>query len=160
MLLHSKSARALRNRLVNILTIRQQPASTNRPILEVSDEIQNAVQTHKPVVALESTIYTHGKWSPTLILVARLTSFHSGFPYPENVKLATDLESLVRKYGALPATIGVLNGVARVGFTSAELEELASSAGKPHTKKLSRRDLGYICGLVILQSPVVFETAI
>ena len=88
----------------------------------------------------------------------RLTSFYPGFPYPENAQLASDLESLVRRYGAVPATIGVLNGVARVGFTSAELDELTASAGNPDTKKLSRRDLGYICGLVILQSPIVFGT--
>ena len=62
--------------------------------------------------------------------------------------LAKELESLVRQNGAVPATIGVLNGIARVGFTSEGLEELTAAAGKPETKKLSRRDLGYICGLV------------
>lgn len=79
----------------------------------------------------------------------RLTSSYAGFPYPENIKLATDLESLVRKYGAIPATIGVLNGIARVGITPAELNELTASAGNQGTRKLSRRDLAYICGLVI-----------
>lgn len=79
----------------------------------------------------------------------RLTSSCAGFPFPENVKLAADLESLVRKYGAIPATIGVLNGVARVGMTPTELNELTASAGKEGTRKLSRRDLAYICGLVI-----------
>lgn len=71
-----------------------------------------------------------------------------GYPYPLNVTLAKDLENLVRQHGAIPATIGVLNGIAQVGFTSKDLEELAAAAGKPETKKLSRRDLGYICGLV------------
>lgn len=54
----------------------------------------------------------------------------------------------MRQNGAIPATIGVLNGIARVGFTSGELDELTAAAGKPETRKLSRRDLGYICGLV------------
>lgn len=74
-----------------------------------------------------------------------------GFPYPENVALAAQLESLVRVHGGVPATIGVLNGVARVGLTPDELIELASSAGKPDTLKISRRDLGYICGLVMIR---------
>lgn len=72
----------------------------------------------------------------------------SGFPHPQNIALAKDLETLVRQNGAIPATIGVLNGTACVGFTSEGLEELTAAAGKPETKKLSRRDLGYICGLV------------
>lgn len=71
-----------------------------------------------------------------------------GYPYPLNITLAKDLEKLVRQNGAIPATIGVLNGIAQVGFTSEDLEELTAAAGKPETKKLSRRDLGYICGLV------------
>lgn len=74
-----------------------------------------------------------------------------GFPYPENVALASFLESIVRVNGGIPATIGVLNGVAKVGFETDELLELTASAGKPETKKLSRRDLGYICGLVLLR---------
>lgn len=88
----------------------------------------------------------------------RLTSSYAGFPYPENVKLAADLESLVRKHGAIPATIGVLNGVARVGITTAELNELTASAGKHDTRKLSRRDLAYICGLVIPCFTIVFNS--
>lgn len=74
-----------------------------------------------------------------------------GFPYPENVALASHLESVVRVNGGVPATIGVLNGVAKVGFEAEELIELTASAGKPETRKLSRRDLGYICGLVLLR---------
>lgn len=58
----------------------------------------------------------------------------------------------MRKNGAIPATIGVLNGIARVGFMPKELTELAMSAGRADTMKLSRRDLGYICGLVRLQN--------
>ncbi|KAI4162364.1 MAG: hypothetical protein LQ342_004079 [Letrouitia transgressa] len=70
-----------------------------------------------------------------------------GFPYPENTALASRLESLVRTNGGIPATIGVLHGIARIGLDPEELIELTASAGKPETKKLSRRDLGYILGL-------------
>ena len=71
-----------------------------------------------------------------------------GFPYPQNTALASHLESVVRLNGGIPATIGVLNGVARVGFTAEEIIELTASASLSNTKKVSRRDLGYICGLV------------
>ncbi|KAI9926659.1 hypothetical protein ASPWEDRAFT_73052 [Aspergillus wentii DTO 134E9] len=97
--------------------------------LKVSEEVRDAVATGKPVVALESTIYTHG------------------FPYPESVALASLLESVVRSNGGVPATIGILDGVARVGLNTEELIELASTAEKKNALKVSRRDLGYICGL-------------
>lgn len=71
-----------------------------------------------------------------------------GFPYPESIALASLLESVVRANGGIPATIGVLNGVARVGMDAEELIELASTAEKKNALKVSRRDLGYICGLV------------
>ncbi|OJZ88889.1 hypothetical protein ASPFODRAFT_78453 [Aspergillus luchuensis CBS 106.47] len=98
-------------------------------LFKVSEEVRDAVATGKPVVALESTIYTHG------------------FPYPESVALAELLESVVRSNGAVPATIGILNGEARVGLSPEELVELASTAEKKDALKVSRRDLGYICGL-------------
>ena len=98
--------------------------------LKLSDEVEAAIQSNMPIVALETTIYTHG------------------FPYPDNVALALNLESVVRRNGAIPATIGILNGVAHVGFSSEEMTTLASSAGKPETMKVSRRDLPYILGMV------------
>ncbi|KAF1963533.1 hypothetical protein CC80DRAFT_433185 [Byssothecium circinans] len=102
---------------------------TNNGFFRVSEEVREALHSNKPVVALETTIYTHG------------------FPYPENVALASLLESIVRVNGGVPATIGILDGVARVGMDAEELIRLTSSAGKPTTLKLSRRDLGYVCGL-------------
>ncbi|KAK0108820.1 hypothetical protein ONS96_002662 [Cadophora gregata f. sp. sojae] len=96
---------------------------------KVSDEVKHALSNNKPVVALESTIYTHG------------------FPYPDNVALALGLEEIVRRNGAVPATIGILHGVARIGLNENEITELASSAGKPETMKVSRRDLPYILGM-------------
>lgn len=71
-----------------------------------------------------------------------------GFPYPDNIALASRLESVVRVNGGVPATIGVINGVARVGLEAEELIELTSAAEKKTALKVSRRDLGYICGLV------------
>lgn len=72
-----------------------------------------------------------------------------GFPRPDNTALATHLESVVRANGGIPATIGVLGGIARVGLSAEELIELTASAGKSTTMKVSRRDLPYILGSVI-----------
>ncbi|KAF5864397.1 hypothetical protein ETB97_007734 [Aspergillus alliaceus] len=69
------------------------------------------------------------------------------FPYPESVALASLLETVVRANGGIPATIGILNGVAKVGLSAEELIELASTAESKNALKVSRRDLGYICGL-------------
>ncbi|KAF4540910.1 hypothetical protein BFW01_g5500 [Lasiodiplodia theobromae] len=103
-------------------------------VLQVSDEVREALHGSKkrPVVALETTIYTHG------------------FPYPDNVALASHLESIVRTMGGVPATIGILDGVARVGLDPEELIRIAASAGKEGTMKISRRDLAYSCGLRLL----------
>jgi pseudouridine-5'-phosphate glycosidase len=114
--------------------------------LNVSEEIQDAVAAGKPVIALESTIYTHGTYFPTR-LDSPANSF-TGFPYPDNVVLASLLESLVRTNGGVPATIAVFNGVARIGLEPEELIELASTAKTKSALKVSRRDLGYICGRV------------
>lgn len=100
------------------------------PVFKVSSEVAGALRSNAPIVALETTIYTHG------------------FPYPDNFALALDLEEIVRANGAIPATIGVVGGVARVGLTEEEIKTLASGAGKPETMKVSRRDLPYILGMV------------
>ena len=81
-----------------------------------------------------------------------LSDSPSGFSHPENIALASRLELLVRTNGGIPATIGVLNGIAKVGFAADELVELLESPGRSDTKKLSRRDLAYICGLVMFTS--------
>ncbi|XMA20659.1 hypothetical protein WAI453_013450 [Rhynchosporium graminicola] len=102
--------------------------SPDSRVLQLASEVSTALGSNQPVVALESTIYTHG------------------FPYPANVDLALGLEEIVRSNGAVPATIGILKGKARIGMTKEEVIELASSAGKPDTMKVSRRDLPYILG--------------
>ncbi|QKX58909.1 uncharacterized protein TRUGW13939_06037 [Talaromyces rugulosus] len=109
--------------------ISQQASSfANSKFFRVSEEVRDALATGKPVVALETTIYTHG------------------FPYPDNVALASQLESIVRVNGGVPATITVFNGIARVGLSAEEMIELAATAQTKSALKVSRRDLGYLCG--------------
>ncbi|KAF2722296.1 hypothetical protein K431DRAFT_293462 [Polychaeton citri CBS 116435] len=105
--------------------------ASNSSIFSISEEVQQAIQERRPVVALETTIYTHG------------------FPYPDNLALASSLESLVRANGGVPATIGILEGRARVGLDTEELMRLVSSVktDKPNLLKISRRDLGFSLGL-------------
>lgn len=88
--------------------------------LVVSERVRNAIRDRAPVVALESTIITHG------------------LPRPENLQAALDFERTVAEGGAVPATIGVLDGVVRVGLEKGELERLA---GSDAARKLSARDL-------------------
>ncbi|KAF7197473.1 Pseudouridine-5'-phosphate glycosidase [Pseudocercospora fuligena] len=113
----------------NIRRLQHRSIASNSRYFQVSEEVRQAISEKKPVVALESTIYTHG------------------FPYPENLALASRLESLVRINGAVPATIGILEGVARVGLGADELMRLISEPGSPDLLKVSRRDLGFVLGL-------------
>ena len=89
--------------------------------LDVHPEVAEALRQKAPIVALESTIITHG------------------MPYPQNVETARALEAIVRAEGATPATIALLDGRIKVGLQSEELEGL----GKAGTavQKCSRRDL-------------------
>ncbi|MEU3222755.1 pseudouridine-5'-phosphate glycosidase [Streptomyces sp. NPDC006976] len=86
----------------------------------LSAEVRDALAAHRPVVALESTIIAHG------------------LPRPRNLRVAEELEELVRSAGAVPATIAVLDGRARVGLDKAELERVAED---PAMRKLGHRDL-------------------
>jgi pseudouridine-5'-phosphate glycosidase len=88
--------------------------------LEVGTDVGEALQSGAPVVALESTLISHG------------------LPRPQNLEVAREAESTVRAEGAVPATIGVVDGVARVGLDGTELELIATAEGIP---KLSARDL-------------------
>ncbi|WP_237477000.1 pseudouridine-5'-phosphate glycosidase [Lichenibacterium dinghuense] len=90
--------------------------------LDLSPEVRAALGRGAPVVALESTIVTHG------------------MPYPDNVSTARAVEAAVRKGGAVPATIAVLGGRIRVGLSEDELEALGRGSG---AMKLSRADLAY-----------------
>ncbi|WP_337191631.1 pseudouridine-5'-phosphate glycosidase [Nocardioides flavescens] len=92
----------------------------SHPMLQVTDEVATALADGAPVVALESTIISHG------------------MPYPQNVEMATEVEGIVRAGGAVPATIAVLGGVPRIGLSTDDLELLASD---PDVAKVSVRDL-------------------
>lgn len=88
--------------------------------LIISREINRALDLSLPIVALESTVITHG------------------LPRPQNLSLARDMEETVRAEGAAPATIGVLRGRIRIGMSESELEELSN---EPKPIKISQRDL-------------------
>ena len=90
--------------------------------LDLSPEVRDALGRGAPVVALESTIVTHG------------------MPYPDNVSTARAVEAAVREGGAVPATIVVLGGRIRVGLSDGEIEALGQAKG---VMKLSRADLAY-----------------
>jgi pseudouridine-5'-phosphate glycosidase/pseudouridine kinase len=109
---------------------KRNPYRSLLPALHFSEEVEQGRKDDAPIVALESTIYTHG------------------FPYPDNVDLALGLEQVVRDNGGVPATIGVIDGEICVGMTKDQLIRLASAAGKPETMKISRRDIPYITGMV------------
>ncbi|XP_042693713.1 pseudouridine-metabolizing bifunctional protein C1861.05-like isoform X3 [Centrocercus urophasianus] len=89
----------------------------------IQPSIQEALVEGRPVVALESTIITHG------------------MSYPQNLSMAREVEKIVMRNGAVPATIGILKGQIHVGLTDEELQFLASSK---NVVKVSRRDLPYV----------------
>ncbi|GAA3447870.1 pseudouridine-5'-phosphate glycosidase [Planomonospora venezuelensis] len=95
----------------------QQSADT---VFRPSQEVAEALAQGAPVVALESTIISHG------------------LPQPRNLEVATELEEIVRGCGAVPATIAVLDGVARIGLDAGELKRIAT---EPGLRKLGFRDL-------------------
>src|SRR5512135_3625951 len=88
--------------------------------LHIAAEVQHAIDSHQPIVALESTLITHG------------------LPRPRNLKVAQLLEGTVRDNGAVPATIAILCGEIHVGLSADELRSLANTDG---VRKVSRRDL-------------------
>ena len=92
-------------------------------MLKLSPEVQHALDHHHPVVALESTIISHG------------------LPYPENIQLARRVEAIIREEGAVPATIAIIDGVIQVGCSDDELLLLAQS---DDVIKVSKRDFAYV----------------
>ena len=88
----------------------------------INPEVENALQNNIPVVALESTIITHG------------------MPYPENLKMVHEVEEIIRENNAVPATIAVVDGVVKIGLSNAEVRSLSE---KKDVIKLSRNDLAY-----------------
>lgn len=92
-------------------------------MLEFLPDVLDALNQNKPVVALESTIISHG------------------LPYPENLTLAKDVEAIVRAAGATPATIAIMDGKIKIGLSEAELRLLAESED---VIKASKRDFAYL----------------
>lgn len=92
--------------------------------LNISNEVKNALKNNLPVVALESTIISHG------------------MPYPKNVETALNVEKIIRENGAIPATIAIINGKLTVGCSHDEIDRLGR--GGLNVTKVSRRDIPFI----------------
>ncbi|GAA3466732.1 pseudouridine-5'-phosphate glycosidase [Nonomuraea roseola] len=112
--------------------------STTDPALRPSAEVAEALASGAPVVALESTIISHG------------------LPQPRNLEVARELEEIVRKAGAVPATIAVLDGVARIGLDEVELVRIAT---EPGLRKLGQRDLPVAAALEASGATTVSATS-
>ena len=108
--------------------------------LEIHPEVQKALDNNQAVVALESTIISHG------------------MPYPKNLETALLLESEVRKHGAIPATIALIDGKIKVGLTQDELTFLAKEGTK--VIKTSRRDIPYVLAHKLTGATTVAATMI
>lgn len=97
--------------------------SLHNDLIDVSAEVATTLEAGGPVVALESTIISHG------------------MPYPQNVETARALQDIVRKTGAVPATIAIINGCVKVGLSNDEIELLGRS---DDVIKTSRRDIPFV----------------
>ena len=108
--------------------------------LDIHPEVQKALDSNRPVVALESTIISHG------------------MPYPQNYETAKLVEDEVRKNGAVPATIALMNGKIKIGLSDDEIRFLAKEGTK--VTKTSRRDIPYILSKKMIGATTVSATMI
>ena len=108
-------------------------------MISYSTEVQEAIDQKKPIVALESTIISHG------------------MPYPQNVETAREVEQIVRDHGAVPATIALMDGRIKIGLSEEELELLGNS---PDVAKVSRRDIGQLLATKKIGATTVAATMI
>jgi pseudouridine-5'-phosphate glycosidase len=108
------------------------------PFLKVSPEVADALASGRAVVALESTIVTHG------------------MPYPQNLSMARDVETIVRRAGAVPATVAIMDGSIRVGLDAADLARLAETGMK--AAKASRRDVAALLAARAIAGTTVATT--
>ncbi|KAI3723857.1 hypothetical protein L2E82_35618 [Cichorium intybus] len=92
--------------------------------IKISQEVSTALSNGKAVVALESTIITHG------------------MPYPQNFETAKEVEAIVKENGAVPATVAILDGIPCIGLTKEELERVAKLGA--NARKISRRDIAHV----------------
>ncbi len=107
--------------------------------VEYSDEVKKAMKEGKPVVALESTIISHG------------------MPYPQNIETAKACEEIIRENGAVPATTAIIGGKIKIGLSDEELEFMATSKD---IIKASRRDFAYIVSQGLNGATTVASTII
>lgn len=108
--------------------------------LQISPEVQDALNNDKPIVALESTIISHG------------------MPFPQNAQTALEVEDAIRQQGVIPATIAIIRGVMKVGLSKEEIE-LLGREGHAVTK-VSRRDLPFVVAAGINGATTVASTMI
>lgn len=108
-------------------------------LIQINPEVAEALVRRKPVIALESTVIAHG------------------MPYPENLRVAKDVERIVRENGATPATVAVIAGKIHVGLSEENLEKL--TCGK-NAIKTSRRDLPYVISRSLSGATTVSSTMI
>jgi pseudouridine-5'-phosphate glycosidase len=109
----------------------------NNFFLKISLEVQEALQNNQPVVALESTIISHG------------------MPYPKNVETALEVEKIIRQNGAIPATIAIINGKCCVGLSANEIETFGK---EKDVWKVSLRDMPYVVSKKLFGATTVAAT--
>ena len=108
--------------------------------LDIAPEVQHALANGQPVIALESTIISHG------------------MPYPQNVQTALQVEAEVRAHGAVPATIAIVKGRLKAGLSGADIEQLGKSGRE--VVKVSRRDIPFIVAAGATGATTVASTMI
>jgi len=108
--------------------------------LDISPEVKEALENNKPIVALESTIISHG------------------MPYPKNMETALQVEQIVRDNNAIPATIAIINGKLKAGLSKEEIKLLAQEGSK--VIKTSRRDIPYLVSKKLTGATTVASTMI
>lgn len=108
-------------------------------LIRISEEVKKAIAENQPVVALESTIISHG------------------MPYPDNVHTALEVEKIIRNEHAVPATIGIIDGVPVIGMSEEEIEQFGKKKG---IVKVSRRDLPVIMAKKLWGATTVATTMI
>ncbi|KAH8964845.1 hypothetical protein BDL97_04G086600 [Sphagnum fallax] len=124
--------------------------------IRIEGRVRDALMAGKPVVALESTIISHGGMGAVYIidcfqgprvvfhLVTKLCTrvYGQGMPYPQNFQVAKEVESIVQQSGVTPATIAIIDGIPCIGLMEHELEKLAQLG--PQCVKTSRRNIAYV----------------
>ncbi|PKR77112.1 pseudouridine-5-phosphate glycosidase [Halalkalibacillus sediminis] len=107
--------------------------------LSFTEEVKHAIENDLPIVALETTIISHG------------------MPYPDNIQMAQKVEQIIRDQGAVPATIGIMDGKIKIGLNEEELEIFAT---RDDVQKVSRRDFPYVLSTGQIGATTVAATMI